>query len=143
MATLNKSTVEGAKQIASNLRSSRKRIGGAIGKGLRLAGLALQRESQLLVPVEFGVLKASAFTRAVGREANTVVTVGYTASYAIFVHEKVDMVLRGQERTPSPPHQGRYWDPQGQAQAKFLEAPFRQFRPKAIRIVAAEIRKVL
>ena len=34
-----------------------------VGKALLLAGLRLQRESQLNVPVEFGALRASAFTR--------------------------------------------------------------------------------
>ncbi len=41
--------------------------GSGLDKGLMLAGLALQRASQLLVPVDLGNLKASAFTRLVER----------------------------------------------------------------------------
>jgi len=38
--------------------------GGTLLEGLLKAGLYLQRESQLLVPVKYGLLKASAFTEA-------------------------------------------------------------------------------
>jgi hypothetical protein len=37
-----------------------------MAQALVMAGLRLQRESQMLVPVEFGVLRASAFTRLEG-----------------------------------------------------------------------------
>lgn len=39
------------------------RNGATIAQALILAGLRLQRESQLLVPVDTGALKASAFTK--------------------------------------------------------------------------------
>jgi hypothetical protein len=109
--------------------------------GMRLAGLALQADSQRVVPVEFGVLKASAFTRAEGSGLKTTVTVGYTAAYAIFVHENVEMKLKGQERTPAPPHIGRYWDPAGRGQAKFLEQPFRASVNRTVEFVTKEIQK--
>lgn len=61
--------------------------------GLRKAGLLLQRASQQLVPIDLGILRASAYTRrlGVGTGANTVIAVGYTASYAGMVHEEVDL----------------------------------------------------
>jgi hypothetical protein len=34
------------------------------------------------------------------------------------------------------PKKGRYWDPQGRAQAKFLEQPAREMQPELGRIVA-------
>ena len=37
--------------------------GGTVTQGLLVAGLRLQTESQLLVPVDTGALRASAFTR--------------------------------------------------------------------------------
>ena len=114
-----------------------KAIADRVALGLQAAGLELQRASQLLVPVEFGNLKASAYTTSKGKGFGTIVEVGYTAAYALYVHEKVAMKLKGQARTPSPPHQGRYWDPQGRAQAKFLEAPARTMVPQMI----ATIRK--
>lgn len=56
---------------------------------LRVVGLWLQRASQLLVPVEFGDLKGSAFTRYEGDGWDTVVRVGYTKEYAVYVHENM------------------------------------------------------
>jgi len=106
-----------------------------VALGLRAAGLELQRASQQMAPVEFGNLRASAYTTSRGTGFGTIVEVGYTASYALFVHEKVGMVLRGQLRSPSPPHQGRYWDPQGRAQAKFLETPARTMAPQLMTII--------
>lgn len=107
--------------------------------GLKLAGLLLQRDSQSHVPVEYGPLKASAYTRAVGKGFDTVVDVGYTASYALYVHEQVGMVLKGQ---PRPSGRGAFWDPQGQAYAKFLEEPMRRLIPAMNRIIfqAAKIK---
>ena len=49
--------------------------------------------------------------------------VGYTCPYAAFVHEKVGMVLQG---VPRANGHGRYWDPQGVAEAKFLERAYRE-----------------
>jgi hypothetical protein len=56
------------------------------------------------------------------------VIVGYSAAYALFVHENMElhppgMILAGQ---PRPKNRGNYWDPQGQAQPKFLEQPARE-----------------
>lgn len=93
-----------------------------------------------MVPVDFGVLKASAFTRAQGQGFKTVVNIGYTAFYAMYVHENVEMKGRGLPRAPirfkddvdwvnnedkwyAP--RGNYWDPAGRGQAKFLEQPAR------------------
>ncbi len=136
-------TVTGQGIILKNIGNAHNRIGDAVAQGLLFAGYTLQAESMLLAPVEFGNLRASAFTRAVGRGWNTEVFVGYTAAYALYVHELVGMVLQGQPRVPSPPHIGNYWDPQGQAQAKFLEAPFRTFKPRLIAIVGAQVKAVI
>lgn len=135
MATVNQ--ISGVFDVILNLRKSQGQLASGVRKGLVAAGLLLQRESQRLAPVEFGNLRASAFTRPSGSGFDTVVTVGYTAAYALFVHEKVGMVLKGQPRRPSPPHIGRYWDPQGVGQAKFLEEPVRRLEPRLLSIVAA------
>jgi len=122
MASIAKIT--GIQTVLANLKRADRSLGVRAALGLKAAGLFLQRESQQLVPVDTGNLKASAFTRATGFGKFTTVTVGYTANYAVFVHEKVDMVLKGQKRTTK----GRYWDPQGRAQPKFLEEPSRRLR---------------
>lgn len=72
------------------------------------------------------------FRRAEARagEANVSVLVGYTAAYALAVHEKIEMKLAGQPR--KPPGKGLYWDPQGRAQAKFLEGPARELNSSGV-----------
>ena len=54
------------------------------------------------------------------------VIVGYTANYALYVHENIEMKGRGLPRRA--PSKGNYWDPAGRGQAKFLEGPARQHR---------------
>jgi hypothetical protein len=129
-------TANSAAQVLRNLSAQNLRLEAACARGLKKAGLHLQRASQLLVPVEYGVLKASAFTRASGQGTRTVVEVGYTAAYAIYVHEAIAMKLKGQPRKSGL---GNYWDPPGRGQAKFLEAPFRSKRDDLRAIVAAEM----
>ncbi len=63
--------------------------------GLKKAGLFIQRESQKIVPVEFGLLKNSARTTAEGKGFDTEVNVSYETSYAIFVHENLDAKHKG------------------------------------------------
>ena len=124
--------VEGVLEVIKNLRAKGEQLAAGTSRGLRLAGLFLQRASQKKVPVDLGVLKASAFTRAQGTGFATEVNVDYTASYALFVHEAVGMVLKGQERVGG---RGKYWDPQGRAQAKFLEEPARTEASQLRRII--------
>lgn len=81
------------------------------------------------------------------------VIVGFTAAYALSVHENVEMKWQGRPRDHSlwqhgtrlrekatgrfakVGKRGRYWDPQGQAQAKFLEEPARRMRSEIQRII--------
>lgn len=72
------------------------------------------------------------------RESNISVIHGYEANYALWVHENKEMKLKGKER--QPPHKGRYWDPQGRGQSKFLEEPARIFAKKIGAIVARAVK---
>lgn len=140
MARVN--TILGTKQVIANIRQKTVRMQAGYVTGLKLAGLFLQRESQKLVPVDTGNLKASAFTRASGIGFKAKVTVGYTAAYAIYVHENQEMKLKGQPR----PNDGvggkrsRYWDPQGRAQNDFLAQPARTRAVEMRAIIAKSIR---
>lgn len=136
-------------------------------QGLTQAGLLLQRESMKIVPVDFGNLKATAFTRCEGAgTANVIVYVGYTAAYAVFVHENVDALhgaafnqVYAQElsdmaaikrrkskgittaqlwRTVLSPFRHNRGPNQ---QAKFLESPFRRLINQMRTIVANHMRK--
>lgn len=79
--------------------------------GLRAGGLLIQREAQKRVPVEYGDLKRSAFTRAVPDDAD-VIEVGFDAAYALYVHEAT-VVHRGE---PRPSGLGVFWGPDGEPQ---------------------------
>ena len=57
---------------------------------LKVMGLFVQRESQQIVPIDTANLKRSAFTRSSGRGFKVEVRVGYTAEYAIYVHENLE-----------------------------------------------------
>ena len=107
------------------IEAARKRIEQAFSRGLVKAGLFVQRESQKIVPVDTGNLKNSAFTRKFGSGRLTVVVIGYTAAYAIFVHE--DDQARHKE--------GKEY--------KFLEKAVRRNVRKINEIVALEMRAAL
>lgn len=71
----------------------------------------------------------------------TTVVVGYTANYAIHVHENIEMKGKGLPRRKTLSSgknvkgRGFYWDPQGKAQAKFLEQPARELKREFSRII--------
>ncbi len=129
--------LSGLAEVLKNLKEKQKQLGEGCERGLKKAGLMLQRESQKVVPVDTGNLKASAFTRHEGEGFGTVVEVGYAAGYGLYVHEAVGMVLKGQAR---PGGRGSYWDPQGRGQAKFLEEPARRLEPDMRKIIADEMK---
>lgn len=68
----------------------------------------------------------------------TSVIVGYTAAYALFVHENLEMKLRGVPRTNG---KGMYWDPQGRGQSKFLEEPARALKDEYGKIVRDALKR--
>lgn len=107
-----------------------------------------------------GVIKAlQKAARKYGEEHPSVI-VGYTANYALAVHENVEMKWRGLPRSGEVAHagfdkngrrivrvvnkrggqgggtgKGFYWDPQGTAQAKFLEQPARELKREFVRLI--------
>jgi len=122
----------GTKAVLANMKKKFVMIQAQHVQGLKAGGLVLQAASQKQVPVDHGVLKASAFTRKTGTGFGTNVNVGYTAFYAPFVHE-AKMVLKGQERTGEGA-KGRYWDPQGRAKSQFLAGPMVSEKTKILKV---------
>lgn len=81
------------------------------------------------------------------KDSNVSVVVGFTAKYALYVHERIEMKWKGLPRglgfsidedgavryperikstgKASGKNRGFYWDPPGRGQAKFLEEPAR------------------
>jgi hypothetical protein len=68
-----------------------------------------------------------------GDDPKVSVIVGYTAAYAVHVHENIEMKWKGLPR--QKPHKGNYWDPQGRGQAKFLEQPARELKREFSKII--------
>ena len=81
----------------------------------------MQREAQKLVPVDTGALKASAMTDLIKGPTPKVV-VKFTQQYAIYVHEDL-------------------WAYHPVGQAKYLEEPYRQLKPRLVYIIAKEAAK--
>lgn len=106
--------VKGVSSIISALQKAGKDKIQAVSNGLLMGGKFLQSESQKVVPVLTGNLRGSAFTRRIDDKT---VAVGYSASYAIYVHENLD----AQHKTGK--------------QAKFLEEPARTKRSEILKVI--------
>lgn len=130
--------VKGLEEITRNINRQIAAMPRATMAGLMAAGLIVQRDAQLHVPVDTGNLKASAFTRKAQKSSDRkpAVEVGFTASYAVFVHENMEQKLRGVPRT-SGSGKGRYWDPQGRAGPKFLQNAVADNQRKIVDTIAA------
>lgn len=127
--------IRGQGEILMNLKRYKNLTPEGVSKGLIAAGMFLQAESQRQVPVEYGILRASAYTRPIKTRGSTTVVVGYGAKYALFVHEAPG-VLRGKrrygKRADGRPRKGHYWDPQGIAEPKFLERVVKNVKVRSI-----------
>ncbi len=134
-------SVVGLEKLLAGFKEAGKRHAKGVERGLKKAGLFLQRESMLIVPVETGLLRSGAFTRSEGSGLRTIVIVGYRgAYYAIWVHEDLTKahgqaynekyaaeIARG-EKTSRGPNQ----------QAKYLTDPLRKNYQKLGEIVKTE-----
>lgn len=107
--------VRGFDEVMQNLNAQ---IGGIKNRsmaGLMEAALKIEAASNTRVPREYGNLAGSSYTRA-AQDGSLSVEIGYTAGYAVYVHEDLEMKLQGE---PRPSGLGVYWGPNGEN--KFLE----------------------
>lgn len=81
--------VTGLEEVLDNLHEHIAQIKGKTMAGLFEAGLKIERVSKQRTPVDTGNLKASTFTRKAPSGALNV-QIGYTAAYAVFVHEDME-----------------------------------------------------
>lgn len=136
------SRVERLTNVISAMRKVRAKHEKQFEKGLKKGGLFIYRKSLEIVPVDQGNLRASGFIRVEGSGFMTEVVIGYTAFYAIYVHE--DLELR---------HGTAYneWYAQEIAagilhsrgpnqQAKFLEQPVRTHRNQIVNLIVQEMK---
>lgn len=118
--------VTGVRAVIKNLKKVKVTSQGGLEKGLMKAGLFLQAASQKIVPVDTGALRNSAFTRLRWKGTKRAdVLVGYTQSYAVYVHENLEA-----RHAPGK-------------QAKFLETPAKLHRKKLLEIIQSEMKKYI
>lgn len=122
---------EGLSKVLNNLNKAIEKKGKATAAGLFAGGLFIQRESQKRVPVEYGNLRGSAYTRK-ARDNTLAVEIGYGAAYALYVHENMEQKLKGK---PRPSGLGVYWGPHGEP--KFLENVLKEKKADILRTIAA------
>lgn len=77
----------GLEKVTRNLNSQIKKIKGRTKAGMWRAGLLVRREAVIITPVDTGNLRNSAFVNSYDTKRGPVVDIGFTASYAPFVHE--------------------------------------------------------
>ncbi len=111
-------TVEGEEKIRANIRALGKAYPEAMAAALYKLGVVIIAEGQRRAPVEFGVLRASAYVsppEGVGVKAN--VELGFGTVYALPQHERTD-----------------YRHPKG-GEAKYLEKAVNQYAPTSLQLL--------
>lgn len=135
--------IQGLPQLIRSLKQFGDKAAKGIERGLVRAGAHLLRESMIEVPVDLGFLRGSSFARKTGMGFDTTVQVGYSAAYAVFVHENMD-ALHGEAyntayadeiTTGSKNSRGK------KQKAKFLEDPMKREQVRLLQIVKAEVMK--
>ena len=145
-------TTVGVNEFIVKLKAAKPKMGVAVGRGLKRAGTHLQGVSQKIVPVEQGPLKGSAFTRNVGGTGwDTDIVVGYTASYAVFVHEDLEAAhgatfnqkhAKEIANATTKAQKKVFFNRGPNQRAKFLEEPARTTVPEMMKLIELETRQV-
>ena len=81
----------GLSLVYKNYLNATAQLGRKFERGLLRAGLIILRCSQEKTPVWTGNLKNSGYVKLTGKGLTADVQIGYTAFYALFVHESVAM----------------------------------------------------
>jgi hypothetical protein len=121
--------VRGFDEVMRNLNEQINGIKDRSFAGLMEAGLKIEAGSNERAPREYGNLVGSSYTRK-AQDDSLAVEIGYTAAYAVYVHEDLEMNLHGE---PRPSGLGVYWGPKGEN--KFLEKTVRLNEKNIVEIV--------
>lgn len=130
--------MKGLEQTLKNLNKKVVAIKGVTVDGLLAGGLIVQGDAQRHVPVEYGVLRQSAYTRKVRGGDSPLVEVGFSAEYAPWVHENLAMAWKGRPRRSG---KGVYWGPQGEA--RFLANAVERQTDRVVEVVAKRAERAL
>ena len=109
--------ISGVKVAMKGVEKVADKIQEATFKGLHQGAALMFRDSQEHVPYDLGNLSGSGYIRRTRVRGKPTVEIGYTANYALEVHEAVD----------------RNWKKPG-ATAKFLENAFKEHGDEAVRL---------
>ena len=115
--------ISGQDRVIRNLAQYASRLSSAMDAAVSASAGTVMVESQELCPVATGALRDSAATAAEVQDGVITAVVGYTASYAVPVHEKTEI-----------------WHTNGQA--KFLEDAVKQYEPKYLFDLGKAVEKV-
>lgn len=118
-------------EVLNKLNKEIQGIKGNTRRGAFKAAKHLEVRAVDLAPKEYSTLANSSFSKPSARGA----LVGFTAEYALFVHENMEQKLKG---SPRPSGLGVYWGPDGQP--KFLETPMKEDRKIILEIMRKEAR---
>lgn len=124
MANNTRIEISGLPNIRKNLRNEIKNIKGDAGRGIKLALVWLKGKVLDVTPIEFGILRNSAFTGVEQTSEGTDGIIGFTADYAPHVHENT----KANFKAPG-------------TKAKFLEEPIIENSDKILQIIKEQAQR--
>jgi hypothetical protein len=125
--------VEGLDALNAQLRRMAREAPHAVRRASFAGALVIEGKAKENTPVEYGELQGSAYTQATALGAET----GFSAEYALWVHENTEEKLRGE---PRPSGLGTYWNPGG---SKFLERAVDENSDEVVDIVEAYLERAI
>lgn len=127
--------VKGMRKVLQNINREIEGKKKATMAGLLAFGNVVLGEAKRRVPREYGNLVGSGYARKAAdgkKDSKPKVEVGFSADYALWVHENVEMKLKGK---PRPSGKGKYWGPKGEA--RYLVNALNAKQKDAADIIAA------
>jgi len=134
------SKISGMNEVMRNLNAEIQAIKGRSANGLIQAGMLVRRDMEVtppVIPVDTGNLRASWFTTLI-RNLNLVgLTLGFSANYAVFVHENVGAdFVTPRWRYDKKRKKRKYWyTPREGAGAKFFESALKNNKDNILKII--------
>ena len=133
--------VTGVNQVIAKMKAFDKMAIAKLQTRLVIAAKLLKRESMKIVPRDKGHLIGSAFHRLIPAGWLSDAIVGYTAEYAIYVHEDLDKAhgaaYNKKYAAEIADNKNKHFkQKKPDEQAKFLERPLRDHRSKILRLLA-------
>ncbi len=104
--------VKGLSKVLRGINSGVRREKDKNMAGLLAFGMVVEGEAKRRTPREYGNLVGSTYVRKSKDAKREQVEIGYTADYALYVHENIEMKWRGKPRKSGL---GKYWGPKGEA----------------------------